>query len=152
MTQHERTTTALWTQPIRADKLFPQTNTTEEQRLTIKKIAYLLSLIDDETGVSMYIGKLTRYYQGRRLWLQAVDKERKLREEQDKKHKEQDEDDLNHKYGFYIDHGCYMSITEKGSVYEWSNFTMVPLFHIKDIFLQSMIRTSWYASRRKDMQ
>ena len=25
-----------------------------------------------------------------------------------------------------------MSITEKGSVYEWSNFTMAPLFHIKD--------------------
>ena len=25
-----------------------------------------------------------------------------------------------------------MSITEKGSVYEWSNFTMLPLFHIKD--------------------
>lgn len=124
----EETDFILWM----ADKLFPQTNTTEEQRLTIKKIAYLLSLIDDETGVSMYIGKLTKYYQGRRLWLQAVDKERKLREEQDKKHKEQDEDDLNHKYGFYIDHGCYMSITEKGSVYEWSNFTMVPLFHIKD--------------------
>lgn len=124
----EETDFILWM----ADKLFPQTNTTEEQRLTIKKIAYLLSLIDDETGVSMYIGKLTKYYQGRRLWLLAVDKERKLREEQDKKHKEQDEDDLNHKYGFYIDHGCYMSITEKGSVYEWSNFTMVPLFHIKD--------------------
>ena len=115
-----------------ADKLFPITNTTEEQRQTIKKIAYLLSLIDDDTGVSMYIGKLTKYYQGRRLWLLAVDKERKLREEQTKKTKDKDEDDLNRKYGFYIDHGCYMSITEKGSVYEWSNFTMLPLFHIKD--------------------
>ena len=115
-----------------ADKQFSQTNTTEEQRLAIKKIAYLLSLLDDDTGISMYIGKLTRYYQGRNLWKQAVEKERKLREEQDKKSREKAEDDLNHKYGFYVDHGSYMSITEKGSVYEWSNFTMMPLFHVKD--------------------
>ena len=124
----EETDFILWM----ADKLFPHTNTTEEQRMTIKRIAYLLSLIDDDTGISMYIGKLTKYYQGRKIWLLAVDKERKLREEESKKKSDKAEDDLNHKYGFYIDHGCYMSITEKGSVYEWSNFTMLPLFHIKD--------------------
>ena len=115
-----------------ADKLFPHTTTTEEQREAIKEIAYLLSLIDDETGVSMYIGKLTKYYQGKRLWLKAVDEERKKREQETKTTKDKEENDLNRKYGFYVDHGCYMSITEKGSVYEWSNFTMVPLFHIKD--------------------
>ena len=115
-----------------AEKLFPNTTTTEEQREAIKEIAYLLSLIDDETGVSMYIGKLTKYYQGKRLWLKAVDEERKKREQETKKTKDKEENDLNRKYGFYVDHGCYMSITEKGSVYEWSNFTMLPLFHIKD--------------------
>ena len=115
-----------------ADKLFPHTTTTEEQREAIKEIAYLLSLIDDETGVSMYIGKLTKYYQGKRLWLKAVDEERKKREQETKKNQDKEENDLNSKYGFYVDHGCYMSITEKGSVYEWSNFTMLPLFHIKD--------------------
>lgn len=115
-----------------ADKLFPHTTTTEEQREAIKEIAYLLSLIDDETGVSMYIDKLTKYYQGKRLWLKAVDEERKKREQETKKTKDKEENDLNRKYGFYVDHGCYMSITEKGSVYEWSNFTMLPLFHIKD--------------------
>ena len=115
-----------------ADKLFPHTTTTEEQREAIKEIAYLLSLINDETGVSMYIGKLTKYYQGKRLWLKAVDEERKKREQETKKTQDKEENDLNRKYGFYVDHGCYMSITEKGSVYEWSNFTMLPLFHIKD--------------------
>ena len=115
-----------------ADKLFPHTTTTEEQREAIKEIAYLLSLVDDETGVSMYIGKLTKYYQGKRLWLKAVDEERKKREQETKTTKDKEENDLNRKYGFYVDHGCYMSITEKGSVYEWSNFTMLPLFHIKD--------------------
>lgn len=115
-----------------ADKLFPHTTTTEEQREAIKEIAYLLSLIDDETGVSMYIGKLTKYYQGKRLWLKAVDEERKKREQETKTTKDKEENDLNRKYGFFVDHGCYMSITEKGTVYEWSNFTMLPLFHIKD--------------------
>lgn len=115
-----------------AEKLFPNTTTTEEQREAIKEIAYLLSLIDDETGVSMYIGKLTKYYQGKRLWLKAVDEERKKREQETKKNQDKEENDLNRKYDFYVDHGCYMSITEKGSVYEWSNFTMLPLFHIKD--------------------
>ena len=124
----EETDFILWM----ADKLFPHTTTTEEQREAIKEIAYLLSLIDDETGVSMYIDKLTKYYQGKRLWLKAVDEERKKREQETKKTKDKEENDLNRKYGFYVDHGCYMSITEKGSVYEWSNFTMLPLFHIKD--------------------
>lgn len=31
-----------------------------------------------------------------------------------------------------MENGKYFSITEKGNVYEWSNFTMEPLFHIKD--------------------
>ena len=124
----EETDFILWM----ADKLFPETNTTEEQRMAIKRIAYLLSLLDDDTGISMYIGKLTHFYQGRKIWQLAIDKERKRREEETKKKSEKHEDDLNHKYGFYIDHSCYMSITEKGSVYEWSNFTMLPLFHIKD--------------------
>ena len=115
-----------------ADKLFAVSTTTEEQRDNIRQIAYLLSLLNDSTGIAMYIGKLTKYYAGRRIWLQAVDNERKRREEENKKQAEKREDDLNRKYGFYIDHGCYMSITEKGGVYEWSNFTMQPLFHIKD--------------------
>ena len=115
-----------------ADKLFAVSTTTEEQRDNIRQIAYLLSLLNDSTGIAMYIGKLTKYYAGRRIWLNAVDNERKRREEENKKQTEKREDDLNRKYGFYIDHGCYMSITEKGSVYEWSNFTMQPLFHIKD--------------------
>ena len=115
-----------------AEKLFPLNNTTEERRQTIRRIAYLLSLLDDQTGVEMYISQLGRFYQGKRVWQQAVDTERKRREEQEKRSSEKEESDLNKKYGFYIDHGKYMSITEKGGVFEWSNFTMLPLFHIRD--------------------
>ncbi len=124
----EETDFILWL----ADKLFPLTNTTEEQRQTVKRIAYLLSLIDDETGIQMYIAKLCNFYPGKRLWQQAVDAERKLREETTKRENDQRENDLYKRYGFYVDHGKYMSVNEKGGVYEWSNFTMMPLFHIKD--------------------
>ena len=124
----EETDFILWL----AENLFPLANTTEEQRQTVKRIAYLLSLVNDETGIQMYIAKLCRFYQGKRLWQQAVDAERKLREETAKKESDQRENDLYKRYGFYVDHGKYMSITEKGGVYEWSNFTMQPLFHIKD--------------------
>ena len=123
----EETDFILWM----ADKLFPLNTTTEEQRQTVKRIAYLLSLMDDETGIAMYIAKLAKY-QGKRLWTQAVDAERKRREETDKQDHDKKENELYKRYGFYVDHGKYMSITEKGGVYEWSNFTMFPLFHIKD--------------------
>ena len=124
----EETDFILWL----ADKLFPLANTTEEQRQTVKRIAYLLSLINDETGIQMYIGKLCKFYQGKRLWQQAVDAERKAREESAKREDDQRENDLYKRYGFYVDYGEYMSVNEKGGVYEWSNFTMMPLFHIKD--------------------
>ncbi len=124
----EETDFILWL----ADKLFPLATTTEEQRQAVKRIANLLSLINDETGIQMYIGKLCKFYQGKRLWQQAVDAERKAREESAKREDDQRENDLYKRYGFYVDHGEYMSVNEKGGVYEWSNFTMMPLFHIKD--------------------
>ena len=36
-------------------------------------------------------------------------------------------------FGFYVsDHNYYYSISDKGGEEVWSNFTMRPLFHIKD--------------------
>lgn len=124
----EETDFILWL----AEKLFPLNNTTEEQRQTLSRIAYLLSLINDETGISMYVAKLVKFYPGKKLWMQAVDAERKRREEQETKQRDSAEKELYKKYGFFVEHGCYMSVTEKGNSFEWSNFTMVPLFHIRD--------------------
>ena len=117
----------------RAKKAFAFAQTTEEQRVVVREIAHLLTLLDDETGVSMYIDKLTKINGGtKRLWKQAIEEERKRIEEQEKQNRGEAERDLFQRYGFYVEHGKYMSITEKGSTYEWSNFTMEPLFHIKD--------------------
>ena len=116
----------------RAQKEFSFAQTTEEQRVVVREIAYLLTLLDDETGVSMYIDKLSRINGTKRLWKQAIEEERKRIEEQEKRSRGEAERDLFQRYGLYVEHGKYMSVTEKGSTYEWSNFTMEPLFHIKD--------------------
>ena len=40
--------------------------------------------------------------------------------------------ELYQKYGFSERHHCYFSLDKDGQQIEWSNFTMEPLFHIKD--------------------
>lgn len=93
----------------------------------MKQIAHLLSFIDDDTKLTMFIDALTKYHRGKLFWQKAVENERTRRDSP-----KEDEIDLNRQYGFWIDHGKYFSTTEKGGVIEWSNFTLTPLFHIKD--------------------
>ena len=115
-----------------ADKQFAHTNTTEDKSGVVKEVATLLSLVDDTTKVNMYITELTKYHPGKRFWQQAIEEQRKRAEEEAAKEREKKETDIHRKFGFYVEHGKYFSLTEKGSVFEWSNFTMRPLFHIRD--------------------
>lgn len=116
----------------RAQKAFKFAQTTEEQRGVVREIAYLLTLLDDPTGVSMYIDKLSRISGKKGFWKEAINAEKKRIEEEEKRERGEAVDDLYKRFGFYVEQGKYFSITEKGNVYEWSNFTMEPLFHIKD--------------------
>ena len=116
----------------RAQKAFKFAQTTEEQRVVVREIAYLLTLIDDPTGVSMYVDKLSAISGKKTLWREAINAEKKRIEEEEKRERGEAVDDLYKRFGFYVEQGKYFSITEKGNVYEWSNFTMEPLFHIKD--------------------
>lgn len=118
-----------------AEKHFPISNTTEEKSEVVKQVAQLLSLIDDSTKVNMYIADLTQYHPGKRFWQQAIEEQRKKAEEEAAKAREQKETDIYRQFGFYVEHGKYYSLTEKGSVFEWSNFTMRPLFHIRDTIM-----------------
>ena len=116
----------------RAQKAFRFAQTTEEQRVVVREIAYLLTLIDDPTGVSMYVDKLSAISGKKGFWKEAINAEKKRIEEEEKRVRGEAVDDLYKRFGFYVEQGKYFSITEKGNVYEWSNFTMEPLFHIKD--------------------
>ena len=110
-----------------AAKLFETSGNTEQKSDAVKQISHLLSFIDDDTKLTMFIDALTKYHRGKLFWQKAVENERTRRDSP-----KEDEIDLNRQYGFWIDHGKYFSTTEKGGVIEWSNFTLAPLFHIKD--------------------
>ena len=110
-----------------AAKLFETSGNTEQKSDAVKRIAHLLSFIDDDTKLTMFIDALTKYHRGKLFWQKAIENERTRRDSP-----KEDDIDLNHQYGFWIDRGKYFSTTEKGGVLEWSNFTLTPLFHIKD--------------------
>lgn len=110
-----------------ATKLFETSGNTEQKSDAVKRIAHLLSFIDDDTKLTMFIDALTKYHRGKLFWQKAIENERTRRDSP-----KEDDIDLNHQYGFWIDRGKYFSTTEKGGVLEWSNFTLTPLFHIKD--------------------
>ena len=110
-----------------ATKLFETSGNTEQKSDAVKRIAHLLSFIDDDTKLTMFIDALTKYHRGKLFWQKAIENERTRRD-----NPKEDDIDLNRQYGFWIDRGKYFSTTEKGGVLEWSNFTLTPLFHIKD--------------------
>lgn len=110
-----------------AAKLFETSGNTEQKSDAVKRIAHLLSYIDDDTKLTMFIDALTKYHRGKLFWQKAIENERTRRD-----NPKEDDIDLNRQYGFWIDRGKYFSTTEKGGVLEWSNFTLTPLFHIKD--------------------
>ncbi|MCR5314371.1 MAG: DNA primase [Bacteroidaceae bacterium] len=116
-----------------AEYLFTEGMTTEQQGKVIKQLSALMALIDDDTTIEMYIAQLTRYVGNKSMWKRSVDKQRKENKEKEEKEKEEKESALYRQFGFNVENGkYYYSITENGSFYEWSNFTMEPLFHIKD--------------------
>lgn len=122
-----------------AEKHFPTATTTEDKSGIVKEVAKLLSLIDDTTKVNLYIDSLTKFHPGKLFWKKAIETERKKAEEDAAKEREQKETDIHKQFGFYVEYGKYYSLTEKGSVYEWSNFTMRPLFHIKDVIMSKRL-------------
>lgn len=119
-----------------AAKLFMGGDTTAERSEHINTIAKLVAQIDDDVKEAMYIKQLLSIYKDKKLWASAIGQARKQRKEKNsiKQSKTLDKD-LYQKYGFYEDHNCYFSIGKDAEDRQWSNFTMEPLFHIKDAIL-----------------
>ena len=126
----EETDFILWV----AAKLFSVSTNTEQKSDAVRHVANLLTFVEDDTKLSMYIDALTQYHRGKLFWQKAVENEATRKG----KPKENDTD-LHRQYGFWIEHSKYYSTTEKGGIYEWSNFTLTPLFHIKDPMMAKRI-------------
>lgn len=116
-----------------ADLLFEKGMTTEQEGKVINRLASLMATLPDETTIDRYISKLTKYVPSKRVWQKSVDKQRNEQAEAEAKAKAEMDSDLYKQFGFNVEKDkYYYSISDKGGVYEWSNFIMQPLFHIKD--------------------
>lgn len=116
-----------------ADILFEDGMIDAEKGKVIRQLSSLMATMEDDTTMEMYIAKLTQYVGTKSMWKKVVDKQRKQAAEEEEKAKAEKESDLFKQFGFNVERDkYYYSISEKGGVYEWSNFIMEPLFHIKD--------------------
>lgn len=106
--------------------------TTEERLALINELCDLLAAISDEATQEAYLSQLATKYGRKGEWSQALKGAKRRRiEEQGKKAKGGDIDMLR-QFGFTERSHCYWGVTKDGKEVQWSNFTLRPLFHIKD--------------------
>lgn len=116
-----------------AHHLFKTANTSYEVSDAISKLVHIVYSIKDELKQSVYIEELMKLHKAPKVWKKAIDDYRKeMRAASIADHNKKEGLDLYGTYGFAIDNNKYYNYSEKGSVYIWSNFTLEPLFHIKD--------------------
>jgi DNA primase catalytic core len=114
--------------------IFKGKETTEEKSTAINTVCQLVALVNDEVKEKMFLDELQNQYRNKNLWTTAINQAKKLM--QAKKVLDQSKKidrDLYTKYGFYEEYNAYFSISANGgSPVQWSNFIMIPMFHIKD--------------------
>lgn len=120
-----------------AAKLFANgtEQSTDERGNAINELAATIALIDDGVKADLTVDKVATVSGGkgmksmlRRAYVAALNDRR---EKQTVK-RGKDAIDLFDTYGFWIDDGGYVSAVN-GKTTRWSNFTLEPLFHIKDV-------------------
>lgn len=119
----------LWLAGLR----FEKADSAMDKSAAVTEIAGLLAAIEDETMVSFLLEEICVISQAKeRYWKEAINRQRKGLEEKKREKGKKSEIDLLAKYGFYIRNNCYFSTTKDGDPLQWTNFTMTPLFHIRD--------------------
>lgn len=105
----------------------------EDRLALVNEICDMLVGISDENIQNAYLGKLWSKYGNRTEWIGALKsaKRRKLESVSHRNNKNGDIDMLR-QFGFLERWGCYYGTDKNGHDVQWSNFTMKPLFHIKD--------------------
>lgn len=116
--------------------LFHGTETTEQKSSAINTICSMVAMVKDDVKESMYLSNLQNIYKNKALWTTAMNQAKKLIQAKKVLDEGKKIDrDLYGKYGFYEEHNSYYSIGEGGKTFQWSNFSMTPMFHIKDSIL-----------------
>ena len=123
--------------PWYAKYLFADVNTTEDRSNAINTICDMVVMVKDEVKESMYMKQLQEFYPDKNLWTKALNRAKKLEKAKQVINESKKIDrDLYQKYGFYEEYDAYFALAgDSGKAVQWSNFTMMPMFHIKDSLL-----------------
>ena len=114
------------------EKKFDKNGTTEEKQKVINEMCNLLLCIKDEAVLERYITKLAKIDGNKTIWRQAYNSAKKRQQERISEKNKEGGIDMLRSFGFTVQHGCYYGFNKNGDEVQWSNFTLKPLFHIKD--------------------
>lgn len=115
-----------------ADKLFANAHDLDAKSKAINQISELLAYVDDDIMRNMLVTKLCEYGGSKALWNNAIRAGIANRKEAEKPTKQREIDSDTRKYGFEIIDNCYCSRGKDGDLIFWSNFIMIPHYHIRD--------------------
>ncbi len=119
-----------------AKYIFQDATTTEEKSTAINSICQMVAMVKDDVKESMYLSKLQELYKNKALWTTAINQAKKqIQAKKVLTEGKKIDRDLYGKYGFYEEYNAYYSINNSGQPFQWSNFVMTPMFHIKDSLL-----------------
>jgi DNA primase catalytic core len=114
------------------EKTFDREGTTEEKQKVVRQVCNLLLEVKDEGVLEGYLNRLARIDGTKQMWRQALSQSRSERQKQQSEAHKKDGIDMLRQFGFMERHHAYYGLTKEGEEVEWSNFTLKPLFHIKD--------------------
>ncbi len=115
------------------DKVFVRNAEPSVQSRIIEDVASLIALIQSNLTVDSLINILCKEMGQRKQWKEAVSAAKKEHKEETQKRSKNIDRNLLEQYGFcQDDNNSYYSIGDGGKEYRWSNFIMIPLFHIED--------------------
>ena len=115
-----------------ARKQYDEESTTEERLHVVNKVCDLLVCIKNEDVQSSYITKLTAQYGHKYEWINGLKAAKRRKLEQESKGNKKGDIDMLRQFGFIEKHHGYYGTNKDGGETQWSNFTLKPLFHIKD--------------------
>lgn len=117
--------------------IFQDIKTTDDTSEAMNAICNMVVMVKDEVKESMYLKKLQEHYKDGNLWKKTIDRAKKLDKAKRVINESKKIDrDLYQKYGFYEEFNSYFALAgDSGKAVQWSNFIMLPMFHIKDTML-----------------
>jgi len=126
-----------------AGKALSAAGTQQQKTAAVMEVCSLVAQTDDGVKEALYVDELARIMPSKSLWRDGLRETRKQAASkpvavsvgQNQGNGDSDsggESPLMERYGFGMRDGYYYSINRDGRIRQWSNFTMRPLFHIKD--------------------